>query len=827
YRHFLESVAVALATAFANAHTHQEALKRTQELAELDRAKTVFFQNISHEFRTPLTLSLGPLESLLADREHLLAEEQRAHIEMAHHHLLRQLKLVNTLLDFARIESGRADATYQPTDLAQLTRELASSFQSATEKAGLRLFVDCSPLPESVYVDQDMWEKMVLNLLSNAFKFTFEGSIHVTLQGMDASVVLRVQDTGVGIRKEDVPHLFERFYQAHAPRARTREGSGIGLALVQELVHLHGGSITVESQEGVGTAFTVRLPTGSGHLPVEHVKKTQALTSVALGTDPFVTEALRWLPETLQSAGETTNRRAFTVPFSVPTVQMNEKTSTATPGRVLIVDDNADMRAYLERLLSPWYQVQLAADGETALSVARESLPDLIISDVMMPGLDGFALLDALRTQRSTASIPMILLSARAGEEAVLEGLAGGANDYLTKPFSAREILARVQLWLEIARLRQEAEQARQHLYDLFMQAPAIICVLRGPSHIYELANPRYHQLVGQRTLLGLPIREALPELEGQGLYELLDQVYTSGQPFFGTEIKIIIDRDNDGHLQEGSFNFVYQPTRNGAGEVDGILVHAVEVTEQVQGRQRLQTFLGIASHELKNPLTSIKGNVDLALRRLKGTLVQVPAEARSLRDMLEGITLMLTRASQQIAFENRLISDLVDSSRIQAEKLELQLAPADIGAVVQEAIAEQRRIMPERTISLDLPTSQLPYLLLDADRMGQVITNYLSNALKYSGTEQEVFVSVEARESSIRVSVRDQGEGLNAEVQDHIWERFYRVPGVEVKSGSGIGLGLGLYICRTIVEEHGGRVGVESQRNQGATFWFTLPVPS
>lgn len=365
-----------------------------------------------------------------------------------------------------------------------------------------------------------MWGKIVLNLLSNALKFTFEGFIRVALHSVEDGIELVVQDSGVGIREEDVPHLFERFYRAQTPQARTQEGSGIGLSLVQELVRLHAGSIQLTTTEGVGTTFTVRLRAGVKHLPQAHGQRGRQLSSTALGTNPYVEEALRWLPEEEVPAEAGVGNAPLSLPASAALAL--GRTEDARKERVLVVDDNEDMRSYLKRLLSPSYQVLLATDGGSAFALARGVRPDLIIADVMMPGMDGFALLQALRAEPGTASMPVLLLSARAGEEATLEGLQHGANDYLVKPFSARE-------------------------------------------------------------LLGKPIREALPELEGQGFFELLDQVYATGEPFTGIEVKVDRDRRNTGALEEVYFNFVYHPIRSSRGEVEGVMVHAVEVTEQVR----------------------------------------------------------------------------------------------------------------------------------------------------------------------------------------------------------------------------------------------------
>ncbi|HEX5715444.1 MAG TPA: ATP-binding protein, partial [Thermoanaerobaculia bacterium] len=420
YRSFYQLAAGQIAAAIADARAYEEERRRAEALAELDRAKTTFFSNVSHEFRTPLTLLLGPLEDALDDLDDgaSLVPVHRERVETAHRNALRLLKLVNTLLDFARIEAGRVQAVYEPTDLPAYTAELASVFRSAVERAGLRFAVDCPPLEISAYVDREMWEKIVLNLLSNALKFTLEGEIAVRLRTADGGkrLELSVSDTGVGIHADELPRVFERFRRVRVARARSQEGTGIGLALVQELVRLHGGEVRAESEPGRGTAFTVSIPAGSDHLPADRIGSARTVTSTAVGAAPYVEEALRWLPSAAEQGEE-------------PAI------SLASADRILLVDDNADMREYVRRLLGPW-TVETAADGTSALESALAAPPDLVLADVMMPGLDGFELLRALRSHPRTATVPVILLSARAGEEARVEGLQAGADDYLVKPFS-------------------------------------------------------------------------------------------------------------------------------------------------------------------------------------------------------------------------------------------------------------------------------------------------------------------------------------------------------------------------------------------------------
>ncbi len=466
YASFLELVATQIAAAVNNAHAYEEERRRAEALAEIDRAKTTFFSNVSHEFRTPLTLMLSPLEEALAMADERLPPEHLSRLNMVHRNGVRLLKLVNTLLDFARIEAGRVTATYERVDLGIFTAELASNFRSATDKAGLRLAIETDPLPQTVYVDRDMWEKIILNLLSNAFKFTFDGEIGVSVRpaadGAHAEVL--VHDTGTGIPADELPHLFERFRRIEGARGRSFEGSGIGLALVQELVKRHGGSIGVASELGHGTTFTITLPFGAGHLPADRVNAVSAQTRSSLRAQAYLNEAIGWLE------GHTGLDRPDA--SSPEDVGVRVVATGARKSRILLADDNADMRDYICRLLSDQYDVEAIDDGQLALDAALRQPPDLVLSDIMMPRLDGFGLLSALRCHPELRNIPVIFLSARAGEEAKVEGLRHGADDYLVKPFSARELFARIAANIELSRAR--TERAR---------------LLEEESHVLELLN--------------------------------------------------------------------------------------------------------------------------------------------------------------------------------------------------------------------------------------------------------------------------------------------------------------------------------------------------
>jgi signal transduction histidine kinase/DNA-binding response OmpR family regulator len=438
YEGFVRLVAGQLAAGIAGARAYDAERDRAERLAELDRDKTAFFTNVSHEFRTPLTLLLGPAEDALTDAAHPLPAVQRERVEVINRNAHRLLKLVNSLLDFSRLEAGNARGSYEPVDLAAYTAELTEAFSAAAARVGLELTIDCPPLPELVCLDQDMWAKIVLNLLSNALKFTFDGGITVRVREQDGQAELTVTDTGTGIDAAQQDKLFERFHRVPGALSRSHEGSGIGLALVAELTALHGGTVAVASEPGAGSTFTVRVPFGDSHLPADQVvhRPLERLLHVERKADGFLAEALRWLDHAPEAAPVRANRQ-----------------------RVLVVDDNADMRDYVRRLLLEQYDVDTAADGQQGLELARRDPPDLVLTDVMLPGLNGFELLAALRADEATSHLPVIMLSARAGEEATVEGLDAGADDYLAKPFAARELLARVRSNLELDRVRRTRAQ--------------------------------------------------------------------------------------------------------------------------------------------------------------------------------------------------------------------------------------------------------------------------------------------------------------------------------------------------------------------------------
>jgi len=574
YRAFVDLVADQLRTGLANARAYEEERRRAEALAELDRAKTTFFSNVSHEFRTPLTLLVGPLKDGLADSTTALPPVHRERQEVAHRNALRLLRLVNTLLDFSRIEAGRVDASYEPTDLARLTTELAAVFRSAVERAGLRFDVDCPPLSEPIHVDRDMWEKIVLNLLSNALKFTFEGQIAVELREATSDFVeLRISDTGVGIPADDLPRMFERFHRVKHARARTHEGTGIGLALVQELARLHGGAVTVVSEEGRGSTFTVTVRKGRSHLPRERIAATRNLSSTSVGALPFVEEALRWCPEL--PAGSVS-----AAPPGGGVLQASERREGLpdAAARVLVADDNADMRDYLVRILGTRYQLDVVGNGRSALDRIRSSTPDLVLADVMMPVLDGFGLLKEIRSDERTRSLPVIRLSARAGEDARIEGLSAGADEYMVKPFSARELLACVASQLELSRARKQTLAAKAYLASIVDSADDAI-ISKNLDGVIQSCNAAAERLFGYRSeeLVGRPVRILIPHERQQEEDNILARLRAGERIEHFETVRVTK------HGQPVDVSLTISPVRDESGKIIGASKIARDVTAAKQ----------------------------------------------------------------------------------------------------------------------------------------------------------------------------------------------------------------------------------------------------
>ncbi|UMB68980.1 SpoIIE family protein phosphatase [Mycobacterium paraterrae] len=564
YLGFCQLLADQLTSAMASAVSYEQQRRRADALAELGHAKTAFLTNVSHEFRTPLTLLLGPLDDALAATtpESVMANR----LSTARRNAGRLQRLVDSLLDFSRIEAGRATAELVCTDVGALTAHIASSFAELCQRANLDLVLDCQPVLADV--DPGLWETVILNLMSNAVKYTLSGSIKVTTHNDKAFCRITVRDTGVGISRADLKRLGERFFRADGTHGRSVEGTGIGLSLVQGLVDLHHGTVEFESEPGRGTAVTIRLPRSAADTPVAH-------SSSALLENPYVIEADQWVGPRPGASD----------------------LQPAPDGRelVLVADDNADMRAHLHRVLSPRWRTVLVHDGQKALEAIRALRPDIVITDVMMPRLDGFELVEEIRADSALASTPVLMLSARAGADAVSEGFASGADDYLPKPFRSQDLIDRVAARLAAKARERDSRRtsdarAQQALYFAQLEAAlqgadtgaAIVAALQGaefvpgepPTICLGLLDEEAKNL---RFEYGAPVA---PEIRDRYHIASMDtpivpvDVVRSGQPMVITDTLNLSSRYRHvvGETSNAVRSCISQPLRGMDGKIVGSL---------------------------------------------------------------------------------------------------------------------------------------------------------------------------------------------------------------------------------------------------------------
>jgi signal transduction histidine kinase len=782
YRHFLELLAGQLGGALAAARAMELERQRSAALAELDRAKTTFFNNVSHELRTPLTLLLAPLEQVLA-RSQALDDEARDAVELAHRNGRRLLRLVNSLLDFARVGAERAVPHFEPTELGGFTAELASCFESAMTQAGLRLVVDCPPSSDAVYVDRTMWEKVVLNLISNAFKFTFEGEVRVAVREVGGHAELRVEDTGIGIPVDEQARVFARFHRVRGARSRSHEGTGIGLALARDLVELHHGTIGVTSAEGRGSAFVVRVPLGRGHLAPATVHETEQHAARPAAPRAFADEARRWLDT------------------SPPAVA-----STGEREHLLIVDDNADMRQYLRGLFERrGWTVELAADGAAALAALRARPPALLLTDAMMPVHGGFELLADVRADPVLASLPVIMITARAGQEAAIEGLEAGADDYVVKPFRADELVRRVEATVRLARSRAEAASYRG-LVDHMVHG--IGRCVRG---VLIAANPALASLLGYASpadVIGI---------------DLVDHIFVDDRDFALLASGAAV-RSEDVQLRrrDGTLFWGRVSRGAGAGDVCDLMIEDVTerrlLDEQVRQAQKMdaigQLTAGIA-HDFNNLLTAILVNTDLSVRALRRGRTTVLDELDTVRAA------------------GRRGADMVRKLMSFSRQRDADQAPVDVGELIVGVVGMLQRLLPE---NIEIRTRLDPartIIRADAGAVEQVLLNLATNARDAMAdggvlVVESHRVTLDAARCAalgwgepgehVLVIVRDDGTGMDETARRRIFEPFFTT------KAPGHGTGLGMAMVYAIMHEHRGSVAIESAPGRGTEIRLLFP---
>ncbi|EKQ70982.1 signal transduction histidine kinase [Leptolyngbyaceae cyanobacterium JSC-12] len=521
-----QAVAAQAAIAVQQARLYQKTRQQAEQLLELDRQKTEFFQNISHEFRTPLTLTIGPLEAAVA-KEQGLSYEQSV---IALRNSRRLLRLVNQLLDLQRLDAGRMQPSFRPCDLVDFVDQTVASFRPYCDRKGIQLITQLTPCPP-VYLDLEKFDKVLYNLLSNAMKFTpGGGSISVSLEPAGDHCLLKVIDTGIGIRPDQIPYLFERFRQAEGSASRSYEGSGLGLALVKELVELHGGQISVDSTYGEGSTFTIWVQTGVAHLPPQQVIDVQAelqqnRAAIELADIEADLQDFEPLP-TLQS--------------SLPTENSESDASTKPPtAQILVVDDNSDVRTYVSGILQErGYQVLLARNGAEGLKIAQTHQPHLIVTDLMMPQVSGLDMIRLIRQDEALRGIPIILLTAKADEDTRIEGAERGADAYLSKPFNDRELLAEVRNLLALKENERRVAELNSYLTDSILKRflpPSLVERAAKGELVLDLRpEPRmvtvlFSDIVGFTQLSNTLRSRRVAELLNEYLAEMTRVIFDNG----------------------------------------------------------------------------------------------------------------------------------------------------------------------------------------------------------------------------------------------------------------------------------------------------------
>jgi signal transduction histidine kinase len=656
--------------------------KANDELKELDEAKTRFFANVSHELRTPLTLLLGPLETLLGTEEE--TGERRVLLEAMEANARRLLRQVNALLDGAKLESGRLRLEPAPGNVGVLLADLAAAAAPLAERRGLRLRTErLDEIPDSLF-DTHKTEIIVANLLSNALKFTPRGgTVTVRAEVEPDEIAFTVEDDGPGIPEDQLERIFDRFHQVDASASREHGGTGLGLALARELARLHGGNVTVRSRLGAGAAFRVELPRDPGVALIERRRRPRRredqLTQTRSDAQAAREYALRSMRETLL-ADVDLPRRESEAPRPQP---------PAGAPRLLLVEDNADLRSFLAARLARRYQVETAADGAAGLEAARRWRPDLVVTDVMMAGVDGLELCRRLKADPAFVTTPVILLTARAGTDAVAEGLDAGADDYVVKPFALRELEARIAAHLRAREIERQLHERESRLAAIGQMTSSVV-------------------------------------------------------------------------------------------------------------------------HDLRNPLTLVKGYADLAhaLAVRGGDAATIARELETVRSQSDRL--------------RRMIEEILDFARGGAPRLAVEtLAAAPfLDGVLQPLAADLRERGIE--VGIDLRLDPALQVSLDRDRIQRVLENLLTNAREALATwEQGKRVAVRARveEGRLAIRVADSGSGLPEEAVEHLFEPF-------ATNGKKQGTGLGLVTVRNLVQAHGGEVRVEAKAPEGgAAFTVLLPL--
>ncbi|KAI0035068.1 hypothetical protein K488DRAFT_44039 [Vararia minispora EC-137] len=897
YRAFIDLLRVSLGALLTAVQGREADVTRATQLAQLDEAKTTFFSNASHEFRTPLTLIQGPLQDCLTM---VTDGKVKDRLQMATRNVTRLKRLVDSLLDFSKIAANKLEGRFRPVQLGPYTADLASLFRSVIEKSRIEYIVDCEKTDRTVcYVDPDFWEKIVFNLIGNAFKYTMEGSITVSMDISDGHMHFSVKDTGVGIPPSDIDKVFDRFHRVNSA-SRSYEGTGIGLALTKELVILHGGRLSLTSltaddaPHNHGSKFTVSLPLGKEHLPTAHI---DTVPLEGLSNGPYgkgiIDEAGHWsvrMPSTLEAPSD------FSESDSGSSSESSRlDTSTlffVKSDRILLVDDNADMRHYIRSLFHPFCQVIEAVNGQDALDKIDRVRPNLVISDVMMPVLDGFGLISRLRQRPDTRMLPIIIVTAKESEEARVEGLLSGADDYLCKPFTAKELIARVHLQMQLGKRRVQLEALfrvrTQEIQLLSDMSPVGIIRADVDGHV-TYVNQRWREISGvtedasmDSWCVALVDPEDL-EAATSAWKDVVDSqrsaslefrfsngCYAKGQfePLVseaGTFIGTITDVSDQRKFEQARLAHAQERELVARKQAEEAEQRRKEADERRRGQAEL--LIDVTSHELRQPVSAIlncsslvRSNLCTLLDALNGSAEQgipfqpPPAMLKLITDDLDALDAIYQCGLAQ----ERIANDVLSLSRIQLEVLSINPVDFDLVAEMKRIVSIFHNEVKMRHINLDVQIGDsirelgIANVRSDKARFGQIVTNLLSNGIKFTDTssgKRDILVTINASRTAppstapclpplgpespllelpatvyLYCSVRDSGPGLRPDDLALLFRRFQQGSVSTINSHNVFGgSGLGLFVSRKLCDLMEGRIDVDSVYGEGATFRFFI----
>ncbi|RIB28824.1 hypothetical protein C2G38_1348582 [Gigaspora rosea] len=907
YMEFLQLVANQMNTFLLHGKSIEEERERSKILADLNYQKIMFFQGISHELKTPLTLMLSPLEDVISEgsREAPIM----SHLQTIRRNSRRLLKLINVLLQFSNIEANQLEANYIETDISEFTQELVSGFKNMAETLNLDFIIDIPNssefnhnMSDKIYLDHDMYETIVFNLCSNAIKHTWNGNIIIRLyldnKDDKKMIVLEVSDT-VGIPEVALPNIFQRFYRVESQNSRSHEGTGIGLALVKQLITRHGGDITVKSVVNKGTTFKCWFPIGCEHLPTNQIrinnveKPINNCQELCINRQLYLEECSQWAKNNMPEAQFNRDQLSVDDDWSVGKVSTKEISSPSSTDnfaarkehQILLIEDNDDMRNYLSVLLKE-FDVINAHDGRDAIKILKKTdkLPDLILSDIMLPNMNGYELLDALRSNTKTQLIPVILLSAKADEYSKIKGLDKGAVDYLIKPFSAQELIIRIRANIEISLLRRKMILQRCKQEEITQLLLSISTELVSSSSIKEtlhyIAEEIFHRLPCERIIiisneqdefknnkiLALFEDSTIPFVEISDTDRSESQIFTNSQEFLNNNSGITISLDvycDDIRknvsilsvkilLNNGFWGWIkiYRPSnsiwldseieflqqisnqislaityrsvleQNNALEIQ---IKAAKIANNAKGQ-----ILSNTSHELRTPLGAIVG----LLSSFEGTNLTVDQ-----RDMIN----IMARASDDVL---SIINNILDAAKLEAQKITLVNRTFDLLELFEDTIEKFGEKAGSKNIELiiNYDVDKLPrYVKSDPERLKQVLFHLLSNSIKFT-EEGEIILTISMlsrevidennmnptnsqiiKKGVLLIELCDTGIGMDPEYIQHAWKSFSRGDMSITRRQDGTGLGLS--ICKSLIKINGGEINAESQLGKGSKFWFTWNI--